>query len=51
MKLTKEQEETLVNLMVIVEEKTKEITEIRKEVEKAKKEIESLQKEIKEMEE
>ena len=50
MKLTKEQEEILVNFMDIIEAKTKEITEIREEIEKAKKEIESLQKEIKEME-
>ena len=50
MKLTKEQEEILVNLMDIIEAKTKEITEIREEIEKEKKEIESLQKEIKEME-
>ncbi len=50
MKLTKEQEEILVNLMDVIEAKTKEITEIREEIEKAKKEIESLQKEIKEME-
>ena len=46
MKITKEEEKKLMELMVIVEEKTKEITNIRAEIEKVKKEIEKLKEEL-----
>lgn len=50
MKLKKEEEAKLMELMVVVEEKTKEIVEVRAEIKKIKEEIEELKSKLEESE-